>query len=125
MHLSAIFAFIPLLLAPTVSACAACLDCKCHDSRTGLQNDAVTKAACAAYGANGKYQLAYSDAPYHQVRSTPIASYSLSLISSENELNPLHLLARFRFSLLIVLFAAHHHQLWIAVRLVRSQVRKS
>jgi hypothetical protein len=46
-------------------SCSNYHDCKCHDSATGMQNDAATKAACAATGNT------YSDVLHHQVGYIP------------------------------------------------------
>jgi hypothetical protein len=47
------FTLPPALLASFrigADACAWYFNCKCHDSKTGLQDDAVTKSACEIYG---------------------------------------------------------------------------
>ncbi|KAL1636183.1 hypothetical protein SLS58_009877 [Diplodia intermedia] len=49
------------------NACALYQDCKCHDSTTGQQNDAVTKAACDYYRDTQLDAFTYSDEPHHQV----------------------------------------------------------
>jgi hypothetical protein len=44
-------------------SCSDYQDCKCHDSRTGKQDDAVTKKTCELYGGNAVYK----EQPHHQV----------------------------------------------------------
>jgi hypothetical protein len=68
MQLTSLILFF-LLAFSSIRANASCAyyhDCKCHDSTTGLQNDAVTKKACEAYGSDTDAK--YADAPHHQVR---------------------------------------------------------
>jgi hypothetical protein len=53
-----------LAFALGANACAMYKDCKCHDTATGLQNNAITSQACTYYGGNAHY----NDHPHHQVR---------------------------------------------------------
>jgi hypothetical protein len=54
------------------NACSIYYDCKCNDSKTGLQVDSVTSVACATY--RGLYPSTgafYNDFPHHQVSIRP------------------------------------------------------
>ncbi|KAK8232723.1 hypothetical protein HDK77DRAFT_44998 [Phyllosticta capitalensis] len=63
-----------LAAAVGTNACALYVDCKCHDSTTGLQNDAVTQAACKYYNDAYAPNYAYSDTPHHQCTTVTLTS---------------------------------------------------
>jgi hypothetical protein len=88
MQLRNVLTVLALSLAGSASACATYYECKCHDSRTVLQNDAGTKTTCSSFvGAT------YSDFPHHQCHSnhgaivspiSPDTSVSFSSSSSSS-----------------------------------------
>jgi hypothetical protein len=79
MHVQYLIATVAAL-ALGANACAAYVDCKCHDSKTGLQNDGITKAACEKLARDTGSSVSYLDAPHHQVRyfcPQPISTFSI------------------------------------------------
>jgi hypothetical protein len=63
MQLYALDAALPLGLG--IDACSKYANCKCHDTRDELQNDAVTAAACQDFRNQG-WDVTYNAAPHHQ-----------------------------------------------------------
>ncbi|KAK8207801.1 hypothetical protein BKA81DRAFT_407055 [Phyllosticta paracitricarpa] len=59
--------FITFLSAMVgANACALYMDCKCHDSTTGQQDDGTTQAACKYYNSNYAANYEYTPQLHHQ-----------------------------------------------------------
>ncbi|KAK8159695.1 hypothetical protein IWX90DRAFT_308318 [Phyllosticta citrichinensis] len=48
------------------NACALYMDCKCHNSKTGQQDDATTQTACQYYNDNYASNYQYTPQSHHE-----------------------------------------------------------